>query len=178
MGDVIIQEKQIAVYWSNKLSETQENHHTMEYNPLFIAMIPQECLSIFLALKFSHIDHKNLHLRTFTADASNVLVVHFGRVWVHNPLSPWQKCHCQYIFTVANYRWGEYICCQLQLYLSRPWYQQQSWLAHLLPQFNSTKTATYPNWYFNKAIGGHIIVCYAHPNRDHHSQWKYVLTKE
>ncbi len=61
MGAVIIQQKFPAAYWLRKLTKTQQNHHTMEKELLFIVMFLEEFRYMLLGAElFICTDHKNL----------------------------------------------------------------------------------------------------------------------
>ncbi len=65
MGNVIVQQKQPVVYLSHKLTETQQNYHTMWKELLSIVMILEEFYSMILdAVFLIYTDHKNLKFAT------------------------------------------------------------------------------------------------------------------
>ncbi len=65
MGAAIIQQKCPVSYWSHKLTETQQNYHTMEKGLLSIVMVLEEFHSMLLGAElFIYTDHKNLTFAT------------------------------------------------------------------------------------------------------------------
>ncbi len=61
MGSVISQQKCPVPYWSRKLTETQQNYHTVEKELLSITMVLEEFCSMLLGTEhFIYTDHKNL----------------------------------------------------------------------------------------------------------------------
>ncbi len=95
MGAVIVQQKCPVAYWSRKLTETQQNYHTVEKELLSITMVLEEFCSMLLGTElFIYTDHKNLTFTTINF-LRLMLALVCGRVWTYHPLSPWQeKCHC------------------------------------------------------------------------------------
>ncbi len=61
MCAIIVQLKRPVVYWSKKLTNTQQNCHTMEKELLSIVMVLETFCSMYLDAKlFIYIDDKNL----------------------------------------------------------------------------------------------------------------------
>ncbi len=60
MGAIVIQQKRPVVYWSCKLTETQQNQHTLEKELLSLVMVLKELHSMLLGTElFVYTDHKN-----------------------------------------------------------------------------------------------------------------------
>ncbi len=64
-GAIIIQQKHPVAYWYCKLTETQQNYHTIEKELLSIDMVLEDFCSMLLGTElFIHTYHKNLTFAT------------------------------------------------------------------------------------------------------------------
>ncbi len=211
MGAVIIQQKRPVAYWSRKLTETQQNYHTMEKELLSIVMVLEEFRSMLLGAElFIYTDHKNLtfanlnccHVlcwRLYVEEYGPTILYHPGKKNViantfsrlpRRDVSPIPVGENAPVVLLDFTSKGldisddpDLLECFLNLPLPELADTNPVDFAWIHTQQNTgtelaTKTAKYPDRYFNKLIDGRVIVCHALPNENRLTQWKIALTKE